>query len=111
MKTYNIRLKKYDIGTYMFRELSAFCRQYDDKKHMAAWLREKDQEIAQQYQADCDMVDGAAKEASEDMYEYILRNVIKGVPFSCLNAPCGKNQFSEMRRKFFYILAKKRGMI
>lgn len=131
MRNYALKMDDFEITPYMYRELVAFCRQYDDKKQQAAWARNlsgsisdgvgKNSQIsdptyvramrADRYQRDCDQIEQTAKEVGKDLEQYLLRHVTRGIPFGCLGVPCGKNYFSRIRRKFFFVLAQKRGMI
>ncbi len=57
---------------------------------------------------DCQDIEQAAIEAWPDGYQCILRNVALGESFERICPTCGKNQFTQYRRKFFYILWQKR---
>lgn len=102
-------MKNWEISWEMYRELLYFCRQYDDKKTASAW--EPDGNKAQRMKRDADTIEAAAREAAKELDGYLLRHVTRGVPYACLGVPCGKNQFGQMRRKFYFLLAQKRGMI
>lgn len=57
---------------------------------------------------DCEMIEQAAIEAWPDGYRDILRNVALGEPFERIGPGCGKNKFTQYRRKFFFLLWLKR---
>jgi hypothetical protein len=57
---------------------------------------------------DCEMIEQAAIAADSGLYQAIMRNVTLRESFARIDPPCGKNQFTEIRRKFFYILWLKR---
>lgn len=50
------------------------------------------------------MIENAAKETDEQLYKYIIKNVTEGVPYEVLNVPCGRRQFYDKRKLFFYKL-------
>lgn len=131
MRDYALQLEKWEISREMYRELVHFCRQYDDKKSRASFERGMQAIVsngmpsagnvsdptaarairALKWQKDVDDIDTAAHEAAQELDGYLLRHVTRGVPYSCLGVPCGINQFGQMRRKFYFLLAQKRGMI
>ena len=44
-------------------------------------------------------------------YQQLLKNVTEeNVPFKSLDVPCRKNKFTAIRRKFFSLLAKRKGL-
>lgn len=58
-----------------------------------------------------ELVEITAQETDKDLAEYILLGVISGNSYNYLkmvhNIPCGRNQFYNLRRKFYYLLSKK----
>ena len=58
------------------------------------------------------MVEDAAKEASPELWEYILKGVTEERSYDYLrvndNIPCGKDMYYDLYRKFFWILSKAR---
>jgi hypothetical protein len=111
-----------------YMELYWLCRQYPDKKQrlalmlgsggvkldgmphgtdpgnptLAAVMRREP------LMRDCEIIEQAAIEAWPEGYKDILRNVALGESFERICPSCGKNQFTQYRRKFFYILWLKR---
>lgn len=57
---------------------------------------------------DCEVIEQAAIEAWPEGYQDILRNVALGESFERIEPECGRVQFLNRRRKFFYILWQKR---
>lgn len=53
---------------------------------------------------DCEMIEQAAIAADSDLCAYILRNVTRDEGITTLKPPCGRRQFYEARRKFFFLL-------
>lgn len=132
MKRRDLRLEKYEISTFTYRELMYFCLQYEEKKTKAHNARQLDAVnnegmppgsgvsvpteskaiLAAHFLKDCEMVEQSAIEATDGAcYQQLIKNVTLGVPYYCLDVPCGKNQFSEMRRRFYYLLAKRKGLV
>lgn len=131
-KREDLRLQKYNIGVNAYRELLYFCRQYAEKKSQLALLRDisaaaydgmprsgkvstptEDRAIrAAQLERDCEMIERAAHEADPALAKYLLLNVTQDrLPYEYLNVPAGRRNFYEKRRRFFYCLAKEKGMI
>lgn len=58
------------------------------------------------------MVEQAAVEADSELYSYILKAVTEGATFVALKAlyqmPCERDMFYDRRRKFYWLLSKKR---
>lgn len=50
------------------------------------------------------MIEQTCKEADSAIWKYLLMNVTEGTVYEHMNPPCGRRQFYESRRKFFYIL-------
>lgn len=56
------------------------------------------------------IIEDAAREADEEICEYIIRSVVYDIPFHKLELegiPCGSEKFYNARRKFYYLLAHK----
>lgn len=125
----DIRLKKYNISSARYRELKYFCLQYEEWKSLLALetsalkavlisdmpsshgisdLTEligiKRAEVSEK----CSMIEQTAIEANSEIYAYIIKNVTQEISYEYMDVPCGRRQFYEARRKFFYILSKKR---
>lgn len=56
-------------------------------------------------------IEQAAIEAAPEYYQQLLDNVTKGTPWERMGVPAGRRQFYISRRRFFYMLACRRGMI
>lgn len=87
-------VKKYGVSKAKYRELMYFCMQYCEMKDS------QPEKIM--------MIEESAKEASPELYKYILQSVTQGTPYEYMDAPCGRNQFYNAKRKFFYRLSLKR---
>lgn len=59
-----------------------------------------------------DLIEKAALEADEDLYEYILKAVTEGLSYTYLktsmNIPCGRDMYYDRYRKFFWLLSEER---
>lgn len=101
MKRRDLRLEKYGISKLVYMELYYFCRQYGEKRKSGN-------------ERDCRIIEEAAQEASngaEACFESLMKNVTQDIPYHHLEVPCGKNQFVEMRHKFYFLVAQKLGKI
>lgn len=121
--------KDYTIPKEDYNELYWFCRKYPKNKEILANCYgthapcvgggRKSTAISKpteanalkvaKYRAECELIESAAKEAGgEALAKYIIRNVTEPkMPYEYLGAiPIGRQQFYELRRKFFYILWK-----
>jgi len=133
----DIKLDEYSISKFAYRELSNFCLQYPEKVKKLKDLRNplKSQQYsdmphgsgvgdptmesairAAQLSKDTELIEQTAIETDSGIYQYIILAVTEqGINYEILkalrNIPCGKNYFYTRRRHFFYLLAKKRGMI
>ena len=127
MREYRLRLDEYGISGERYRELLHMCRQYDEMRRRldriragaedphasgsgAAGLvkdptgnravRAADSWCAARIHA----IEQAAIAADPSLCRYILRNVTRGVSYERMDAPCGRRQFFEVRRRFFWEL-------
>jgi hypothetical protein len=127
----DIKLQDYHISRDAYRELLYFCRQYDEKKRELQRLRGLNIKSpdgmprgggisdptaeagarAAKLSADCDMIELAAKEADPDIARYLLLNVTRGASYYSMDVPASESTFNRARRRFYYLLAKKKGMV
>ncbi len=133
----DIKLEKYGISVFEYRELHNFCLQYSDKKKRIAELRNplKSQQytdmphgsdvgnpteqaalIAASLSKDCDLIEQTAIETDGGIYQYLILGVTQqGISYEILralkNIPCGREYYYKQRRKFFYLLLQKKGVI
>ncbi len=133
----DLKLDRYNISKYAYRELLNFCLQYPEKKRRIADLHNpihsmnydgmphsttpgeptaNAAERAAKLSADTELIEQTAIEADAGIYQYIILAVTEqGINYEILRAckqiPCSKRYYYTRRRYFFYLLAKKRGMI
>lgn len=126
----DLKLDKYGISKEAYRELRSFCLQYEEKKARLQQLRSiasapingmprknetgdptaKHAEIAVKLSNDIFIIEQSALEASGNLYQYIIRHVTtEGATYEKLSPPCGRRQFYEYRRMFFFFLWEKMG--
>jgi hypothetical protein len=55
-----------------------------------------------------ELIEQCVIEAAPDVYQWLLKAVTEDVPWDILRPPCGINQFCKKRRKFFFLLDKKK---
>lgn len=122
----------YGISKNRYKELKAFCMQYDEKKNkiqyginasrqdgMPSGSRSTKSPVEQQainneiYLKDIRMIEEAAVRANPGIWRYILKSVTKDLSYECVeyDDEYGKiqmcrNEFYGTRRKFFAILDK-----
>jgi len=132
-----IKLGEYGISEAEYDELNAFCLQYPEKKKILAEVRcplqaqqysdmphgsdvgnptERSAMLAIKLSTDTELIEQTAIEADCGIYQYILLAVTeRGINYeilkACKDIPCGREYFYKRRRLFFYLLAKKKGMI
>lgn len=129
-------LDKYGISSKRYKELCGFCEQYPE------WLKElkykthtvgspeitdmpipprsnvsKTEQLAVKrltLEEKCKLIEDTAKQASPDLYQYIIKSVCYEVPYTYLQTvdemPCSRTTFYDTRRKFFYFLDKNKEM-
>lgn len=123
----------YGISRNRYNELKAFCLQYDEKKSKISRLKAQGgndgqprgnhtgkptEEMAIRnvtYQKDCEMIEQAAIEASDDIYPYIIKSVTNDLSYHFVEydeklgrIPVGKTDFYAIRRLFYHKLDKKK---
>ena len=126
MSKKDLSLEKYNISKAKYRELLYFCMQYKEWKESINYglsgistdgmphgntVGNPTESAAinnEEPLEKCRIVESAAKEADERIWTYILQNVTERTPYEYLDAPIGRRQFYEARRKFFYLMSKKR---
>ena len=130
MRKRDLKLSKYGIGPKRYAELRAFCEQYPEWKQFLAsetnTVKSKvitDMPLSRDpmsnatenlafrrsvHSCQCDLIERVAKQASEDLYEYIIKSACYELPVRYLimvdNMPCSAATLYDMRRYFFYLL-------
>lgn len=108
-------MEKYSISGNRYRELKYFCRQYREKQRrmqviadIMTPLRYGDAEYWEMLANELQMIEAAAIEADEELAGYIIKNAADGTPYEYLGAPCSRSAFFRARKKFFWILDRKK---
>lgn len=136
MKKRNLVLNSYGISPKRYKELCGFCEQYPEWKKTLKYendtLKSKiitDMPIAPsgngdqtgtlaikrvELQQKCELIESTAKEASEDLWQYIIDSVCHEQSLNYLQTikgmPCSRATFYDIRRYFFYLLDKNKKM-
>lgn len=125
----DINLDTYNISGNRYRELKYFCRQYREKQSRLRSMTEigspafdgngggsgrtsdrtADTAIKRtELQRDLELIEQTAMEADAEIYQYIINHVADGVPVEYLGVPCSRATFYRRKRKFFWLLDKKK---
>ena len=132
----DLKLDKYDIGTFAYRELNNFCKQYTSKKKRLRELQslyktpkltdmpenrapcDPTGEYAKKaviVSNDIDMIERAARQASPTEYELFLLAVTEDVTWNYMrqlkNMKMNEKVFNDRRRYFYYLLAEMKGIV
>lgn len=119
----------YGISKNRYKELKAFCLQYDEKKSKIKYglsamqydgqpkahstgSQVENQAIENEiYKKDCAMIEEAAIRANPGIWKYILKSVTLGIPYEFVEYDeelgrimMGKTDFNAHRRLFYYNL-------
>ena len=125
----NMTWDDYGISRNRYKELQAFCLQYDEKKSK---INRGVNAVANDgmpkgnfkkntlemnairnviYQRDCEMIERAAVAASSEIYPYIIKSVTNDLSFPYIEydeklgrIPVGKTEFYGYRRLFYHYL-------
>lgn len=128
-KRKDLSLGKYDISKARYRELKYFCMQYDEKKSIIDYgikaatndgmphgsfntsspveKQAMENELAKK---DVLLIEDTINKTvqGEHMRKCLLAAVTTGTTYEYMDVPCGRRQFYELRRRFFYLLSLKR---
>ena len=136
MNTYKIKLDKFGISDAAYKELRAFCLQYDEKLarlNDAYSLKSPNlsgmphgsgisdptaraAELCEKYKEDIDLIEKTAREVDPKLAPFIIKNVTsdKCPPWvlkTRYGMEAGEKQFNKKRRQFYYLLALKKQII
>ena len=98
--------KSYKIDKYEYLELKYLCLRYWEEKKIASQANEASSGYAISCVNDVVMINRAIELSTDNevMRKYLLRAVTNNIPYEQLDIPLGKNQYYELRKKFFYTL-------
>lgn len=131
-----LKLEKYGISGKRYKELCGFCEQYPEwqeellsKSDTLQSVEITDMPIPPHGNSDktgnlairrvelkkkCEIVEKTAKEANEELYQFLIKGICYGVSYNYLLAfdgiPMSRSSYYELRRYFFYLLDKNKGM-
>lgn len=126
MRQYKLALSQYGVQPKRYDELKAVCKQYPDWKqeiislyqlkgvafdgmpHSTTPGNPTEQAVLklEKLKSKKSKVERAAKVASPEQWEKVIKNVSDGTPYKFLNYYGGINQFYEARARFFVELNK-----
>lgn len=134
MREWPVKLDQYGIDQELYHELKHFCRQYrakraelDDARNPmgtqtmdgmpgAARIGDPTSNTAihvlqtprlVRIARDVEAIEQAALEADGNLYQWIIKSVTTKQSLDLLAAPCGRRQFFDARRRFFWHLANR----
>lgn len=114
-KERDLKMEKYSISGNRYRELKYFCRQYREKQSQIQVMADIRTPLLygtadrwEMLQEELHMIDQAAMEADAELAGYIIKNAADGIPYEYLGAPCSRSAFFRARKKFFWILDRKK---
>lgn len=128
----DLKLDQYGIGKYTYRELHNFCLQYPEKKRRLRELENpysgpkwtglpsggvagdptgRNAERAAAASADIDLIERTASKVAGKDALWLIKNVTQGIAWEYMPVSCGRRKFYDMRRMFFYFLAKSKGYV
>lgn len=120
----DLKLDKYGVDRYRFRELYNFCRQYSAKRQQANALsgiraisysgmpfgsQVSNQtatmaELRERLLDDCRLIEHTAEQADPGLKKQIIANVTEGIPWERMAVPAGRRQFYDAVTYFYYLL-------
>ncbi len=133
----NVRVlnkEKYEISKHRFLELYHYCMQYpewiEELNYATDTVKSIDyateikgsstgsatEQLAirrNELRKKCELIEQTAIEADPDLYQWILEGVTRSYATykylkMCKNIPCGKKMYYDRRRKFYYLLSRKK---
>lgn len=135
MNKRELKLDKYGITGKRYKELCGFCEQYPEWKLEVETHTDtlKSKQIDDMplnplggnsdqtgnlavrrvmMKEKIDLIENTAKEASPDLWSYIIKSVCYEMPFwyvqDIMQIPCSKSSFFDQRRYFFFLLDKRK---
>ncbi len=95
---------KQQLEKNKYLEIKYFCRQYDTKKK----IMNLNTAEGKKAKGDVELMETTAKEISNELSEYVLKSVSKGLAWEHLNCPCGRRQFYNLRREFYEKISERK---
>lgn len=83
------------------KELEYFCLQYNEKIR----LSNSNTPEGRKAKVDVAIIDNIASLVYPEIKNYLVENVSTGKTWEQMHPPCGRRQFYEARKNFFYILS------
>ena len=128
VKKRDMKLSDYHISRARYNELKYFCMQYYEKKQKLAHAyslpeiksdgqpkgnlvgnpTESQAIDNMKLQKEIELIEQTAKEADEEISEWLLMNVTEGIAYEYLDVPKNRTDFYSARKYFFYLLSLKK---
>ena len=129
MSRWNLKMSKYGISNKRYKELCGFCEQYPEwKAELALMTHLKAVRMTgmphgtgtgdptanmaikrEKLEGKVTLIEETAKEASPELWKWIIKSVCYGTPYRFLDVPSSDKPFYTQRRYFFYLLDKRKG--
>lgn len=134
MNKRELNLEKYGISGKRYKELSGFCEQYPEwmsnlkrlknpgerisfsgvrvQETQGKGRKEENEDRKEELESKCHIVENVARQASQDLQQYLIKSVCYEEPFwylrDIMGIPCCQRTFYDYRRYFFYLLDREK---
>lgn len=134
MNKRELNLEKYGISGKRYKELSGFCEQYPEwmsnlkrlknpgesisfsgvrvQETQGKGRKEENEDRKEELESKCHIVENVARQASQDLQQYLIQSVCYEEPFwylrDIMGIPCCQRTFYDYRRYFFYLLDREK---
>ena len=134
MNKRELNLEKYGISGKRYKELSGFCEQYPEwmsnlkrlknpgesisfsgvrvQETQGKGRKEENEDRKEELESKCNIVENVARQASQDLQQYLIKSVCYEEPFwylrDIMGIPCCQRTFYDYRRYFFYLLDREK---
>lgn len=116
-------MREYELSPHRYRELKHFCMQYKDFKRELKLLQSTDGYLKKHYDPTSELairehelvnaielIEMTARETEDFLSERILKVVTEDLNINGLTMPCSRECMEELRRRYFYLLHKRKGV-
>lgn len=136
MNKRELNLEKYGISGKRYKELSGFCEQYPEwmsnlkrlknpgesisfsgvrvQETQGKGRKEENEDRKEELESKCHIVENVARQASQDLQQYLIKSVCYEEPFwylrDIMGIPCCQRTFYDYRRYFFYLLDREKNI-
>lgn len=115
-------MEGYELTAYRFRELKYFCLQYKDMRAELRRLEEGSKALEgkdstaylairqNEYRKAIELIETTAKDTNLSCWRQILDLVVNDKPTGAIANISTRNKMEELRRKFYWLLDKRKGI-